>query len=164
VHNAVDVSRYTFAPQAGSTAPLVFLGRIEHIKGTHVAIDVARRAGRQLVLAGNVPPAHQTYFDEQVRPHIDGKAVVYLGPVDDARKNALLSRAAALLMPVLWEEPFGIVMAEALACGGLSRRECRDSAEQRFSQAALVDGYTQVYRDVLARAGSRARVPREATS
>jgi glycosyltransferase involved in cell wall biosynthesis len=201
VHNAVDVSRYTFAPQAGSTAPLVFLGRIEHIKGTHVAIDVARRAGRQLVLAGNVPLAHQTYFDEQVRPHIDGKAVVYLGPVDDARKNALLSSAAALLMPVLWEEPFGIVMAEALACGtpviglargavpevvrhgvtgfvcetpeemtqavsgveGLSRRECRDSAEQRFSQAALVDGYTQVYRDVLARAGSRARVPREAT-
>jgi glycosyltransferase involved in cell wall biosynthesis len=57
------------------------------------------------------------YFESQLAPHIDGERVEYLGPVDDEAKNALLSSSAALLMPIEWEEPFGIVMAEAMACG-----------------------------------------------
>lgn len=119
IWNAVDVTRYTPAPRVDADAPLVFLGRIEHIKGAHVAIDVARRTGRRLVLAGNVPdePVHRAYFDEQIRPYLADGKIDYIGPVDDAQKNELLSHAAALLMPILWEEPFGIVMAEALACG-----------------------------------------------
>jgi len=117
IYNAVDLRRLTFAAAVRAEAPLVFLGRIESIKGVHVAIDVAKRAGRQLILAGNVPSGHQAYFDDAIRPHIDGTTVTYVGPVDDAAKSELLSNAAALLMPVLWEEPFGIVMAEALACG-----------------------------------------------
>jgi len=125
IPNAIDVDRYRFAPAVSSDAPLVFLGRIEPIKGTHVAISVAKKAGRRLVIAGNVPPEHTRYFDEAVQPHVDGVSVRYVGPVDDGQKSVLLSEAAALLMPVQWEEPFGIVMAEALACGtpviGLSR-------------------------------------------
>jgi glycosyltransferase involved in cell wall biosynthesis len=103
----------------------VFLGRIEEIKGPHLAIDVARETGRRLVIAGNVPDDHRAYFERTIAPHVDGRAVTFVGAVDDAEKNRLLGSAAALLMPVLWEEPFGIVMAEALACGtpviGLAR-------------------------------------------
>lgn len=117
VYNGVPAATYAFVPTVAPDAPLVFLGRIERIKGTHTAIAVARGAGRRLVIAGNVPEAHRDYFEREVRPHIDNRVVRYVGPVDDAAKNALLGSAAALLMPVEWEEPFGIVMAEALACG-----------------------------------------------
>ena len=125
IHNAVDTSRFTFAPVVSADAPLVFLGRLEPIKGPHLAIEVARRTGRQLLLAGNVPQEHRRFFDESIRPYLDGDRVRYLGPVDDEAKRDLLASAAALLMPIQWDEPFGIVMAEALACGtpviGLSR-------------------------------------------
>jgi len=127
IYNAVPIDRYPFAPDVAADAPLVFLGRIEHIKGAHVAIDVARHTGRALVLAGNVPESDSArdYFEKQVKPQIDGDQIRYIGPVDDAAKGQLLSGASALVMPVLWDEPFGIVMAEALACGtpvvGLNR-------------------------------------------
>jgi glycosyltransferase involved in cell wall biosynthesis len=117
IYNAVPVDRFAFAPHAGDDAPLMFLGRIEPIKGVHIAIEVARRAHRNLVIAGNIAPEHQAYFDEQVAPQLDGEMIQYIGPIDDAAKSWWLSAAAALLMPVQWEEPFGIVMAEALACG-----------------------------------------------
>jgi len=117
VYNGVPMEVYDFSPSVPDNAPLVFLGRIEHIKGTHLAIEIAQRTGRRLVIAGNIPREHQTYFDDQVKPHLDGDRISYVGPVDDRQKNALLGQAAALLMPILWEEPFGIVMAEALACG-----------------------------------------------
>ena len=117
VYNGVPISVYEFEPSVDADAPLVCLGRIEHIKGTHLAVEIARRAGRRLTIAGNIPATEQTYFDEKIRPSIDGDRIVYIGPVDDRQKNALLGSAAAFLMPILWEEPFGIVMAEALACG-----------------------------------------------
>jgi glycosyltransferase involved in cell wall biosynthesis len=117
VYNGVPLAAYDFCPDPGPAAPLLFLGRVEEIKGPHVAIEVARRAGLPLVIAGNVPQEHRDYFEAKIRPHLDGSQVGYVGPVDDTAKNALLGRARALLMPVLWEEPFGIVMAEAMACG-----------------------------------------------
>lgn len=119
VYNGVPVDRYDFQPTVPDDAPLVFLGRIAPIKGTHHAITVAKQSGRQLVIAGNVPdkPKERAYFTEQVDPHIDDRQIQYVGPVDDAEKNRLLGRAAAFLMPIEWEEPFGIVMAEAMACG-----------------------------------------------
>jgi glycosyltransferase involved in cell wall biosynthesis len=119
VYNAVPVDTLAFAAGVPADAPLVFLGRVEEIKGPHLAIEVARRAKRRLVLAGNVPTdaASQAFFRREVEPHIDGVRVTYVGPVDDVQKSALLGSAVAFLMPVLWDEPFGIVMAEALACG-----------------------------------------------
>ena len=125
VFNGAPVERYTFNENPGADAPLVFLGRIEEIKGPHLAIEIARRTGLRLILAGNIPEDHQSFFDAKVAPYIDGSQVIHIGPVDDAAKNSLLGGARALLMPILWEEPFGIVMAEALACGtpvlGLAR-------------------------------------------
>jgi glycosyltransferase involved in cell wall biosynthesis len=117
VYNGVPMHGFTFTDRVSPDAPLVFLGRLEEIKGPHLAIQAARAAGRRIVLAGNIESEHQRFFDDHVRPHVDGSAVEYIGPVDDHEKNELLGRAAALLMPILWDEPFGIVMAEALACG-----------------------------------------------
>lgn len=116
IHNGVDLAHYTLRARVPDDAPLVFLGRIEPIKGTHVAIAVARATGRRLVIAGNVPDEHRGYFDREVAPHLSER-VTYVGPVDDRQKNELLGSAWALLMPISWEEPFGIVMAEAMACG-----------------------------------------------
>jgi glycosyltransferase involved in cell wall biosynthesis len=126
VYNGVPLDRFQPVLRVADEAPLVFLGRVERIKGAHTAIDVALQSGRRLIVAGNVP-AHgpDVAFAKQVLARCDGDRIQYVGPVDDARKNALLGSAAALLMPVEWEEPFGIVMAEALACGtpvlGLAR-------------------------------------------
>ncbi len=119
VFNGVDMTQYTLVAHVPDDAPLVFLGRIERIKGPHHAIEIARRADRRLVIAGNVvadgPDAH--FYEREIAPHVDGDRVRYIGPVDDGQKNELLGAAAALLMPIEWDEPFGIVMAEALACG-----------------------------------------------
>jgi len=119
IYNGVEMARYDFVPRVAVDAPLAFLGRLEAQKGAHHAIAIARAAGRRLVIAGNQVPsgAAAAYFAHQIAPHLDDRHVSYLGPVDDVAKNALLGSAAALLVPVLWEEPFGIVMAEALACG-----------------------------------------------
>jgi glycosyltransferase involved in cell wall biosynthesis len=117
VPNGVPLDTYDFVSEVPPDAPLVFLGRIEEIKGPHLAIDAALRTGARLVIAGNVPEPHRAWFEAHVAPRIDGDQIRYVGPVDDAQKNALLGSARAFLMPILWEEPFGIVMAEALACG-----------------------------------------------
>ncbi len=116
VYNGVPLDAFTFSPRVAADAPLVFLGRFDPEKGAHTAIAVAHRAGRRLILAGNIA-THPEYFDSEIKPHLDGDMVQYIGPVDDAAKNALLGSAAAFLMPIHWDEPFGIVMAEALACG-----------------------------------------------
>lgn len=118
VHNGVPLETFPFRAHVGPDAPLVFLGRIEAIKGVHHAIEVARRTGRRLRIAGNVPEgdAHRAYA-AAVFAACDGSRIEYVGPVDDAQKRDLLGSAAALLFPIEWEEPFGIVMAEALACG-----------------------------------------------
>ena len=117
VYNGVPLDTYAFQPKVADDAPLVFLGRIAPIKGTHTAVEVARRSGRRLVIAGNVPDDQEDYFHGQIEPHLDGERIRYVGTVDDEEKNDLLGRAAAFLMPIEWEEPFGIVMAEAMACG-----------------------------------------------
>jgi glycosyltransferase involved in cell wall biosynthesis len=119
VYNGVDLRLYTLGASVDGDAPLVFLGRLERIKGPHTAIAIARRARRRLIIAGNrVDSADdRDFFEREIVPHIDGQSVVYAGPVNDEAKNRLLGRAAALLMPIEWEEPFGIVMVEAMACG-----------------------------------------------
>jgi glycosyltransferase involved in cell wall biosynthesis len=102
-----------------STAPLVFLGRVERCKGAHTAIAVARRLNRRLRIAGTVSPlAHdQAYFRREIAPHLGDPLISYVGPVDDCEKSALLGSAAAVLLPVEWEEPFPVVLPESLLCG-----------------------------------------------
>lgn len=117
VYNGVPMNIYDFNPTVPDDAPLVFLGRIEPTKGTHLAIEIAKKAGRRLIIAGNIPIEYISYFNEQVKPHLDGVQITYIGAVDDVQKNKILGSAAAFLMPILWDEPFGIVMAEAMACG-----------------------------------------------
>jgi glycosyltransferase involved in cell wall biosynthesis len=101
------------------TAPLVFLGRLERCKGAHNAIAVARRLGRKLIIAGNVSTLRheREYFAREVEPHFQDPLIEYIGPVGDAAKNELLRNAAALLSPIEWEEPFPVIIPEALLCG-----------------------------------------------
>jgi len=116
VPNGVPLAAYPFVADPGANPPLVFLGRVEAIKGPHLAIEVARRTGLPLVIAGNVPEEHRDWFDVHIATQLD-QQITYIGPVDDQQKAQLLGSARGLLMPILWEEPFGIVMAEAMACG-----------------------------------------------
>jgi glycosyltransferase involved in cell wall biosynthesis len=116
VYNGVPFDTYTFKEYVKEDAPLVFLGRIEPIKGTHIAIEVAKETGRKLIIAGNIPGEYSDYFTNEIEPFLNDQ-IQYVGAVDDKKKNELLGKAAAFLMPIEWNEPFGIVMAEALACG-----------------------------------------------
>jgi glycosyltransferase involved in cell wall biosynthesis len=96
---------------------LLWIGRMTEVKGPHRAIAAARIAGVPLILAGVIQPGQQAFFDSEIAPHIDGDRVRFVGEVGGATKRALFANARALLMPIRWEEPFGMVMVEALACG-----------------------------------------------
>ena len=97
---------------------LAFIGRLTANKGVHVAIEVAKKLGRPLRIAGNVSDeaGGREYFETRVRPQL-GDGIEWVGAVDDAAKVPFLQNAAALLVPIQWDEPFGLVVAEALACG-----------------------------------------------
>ncbi len=96
---------------------LLWVGRMTPGKGPQRAIEAARLADRRLVMAGIVQPGEEDFFEREVAPLIDGDAVEFVGEVAGARKRSLFSRAQGLLMPIRWQEPFGMVMIEALACG-----------------------------------------------
>jgi glycosyltransferase involved in cell wall biosynthesis len=113
VHHGIDLDALPFSPRSGEA--LVAFGRIHPDKGTAAAIDIARRAGRRLVLCGIVQDA--AYFREQVEPHIDGDRVAYLGSIGPERRAQVLGSAAALLHPIAFAEPFGLSVVEAMACG-----------------------------------------------
>ncbi|MCM1981751.1 glycosyltransferase [Lyngbya confervoides] len=119
VYNFVELETFTFQPQVAPDAPLVFLSRIERIKGAHTAIAAALRTGRRLIIAGNRVESEsgQAYWREEIAPYLGKNGIEYVGPVNDAQKNLLLGTAAAMIVPIEWEEPFGIVFTEALACG-----------------------------------------------
>ncbi len=120
IYNCAVPDRYPFnADVDAAAAPLVFLGRLDRCKGVHHAITVAERLQRPLIVAGNISPLpHEVeYFEREIRPRIDGTLVTYVGPVNDAEKKALLGRCAAMLMPIEWEEPFPVVLPEAMLCG-----------------------------------------------
>ncbi len=116
IYNAVEIESYPFRAEKEEYA--LFLGRFSEDKGAHNAIYIAQQAGIPLRMAGKVDPGVDShYFEEQIRPHIDGEGVIYEGEVDSRRKQELLAGARFLLFPIQWQEPFGLVMTEALACG-----------------------------------------------
>ncbi|MEI8341299.1 MAG: glycosyltransferase family 4 protein [Verrucomicrobiota bacterium] len=116
VYNGCDFSG--FDPSFAPGKYLAFLGRMSYDKNPLGAIQIARKAGMPLVLAGIPQSAkEERYFEQEIKPLIDGENVRYIGAVDHARKSSLLREASALLFPVQWEEPFGLVMIESMACG-----------------------------------------------
>jgi len=119
IPNFVDVDKFDLVAEVSENAPLVFLSRLEEIKGVHNAIAMARRAGRRLLIAGNRvdSPGGVKYWETQIEPYLGRDGIEYVGPVNDQQKNELLGQAAAMIVPIEWDEPFGIVFAESLACG-----------------------------------------------
>lgn len=119
IPNFTDTGFYRFVAEVPPDAPLVFLSRIERIKGAHTAIEIARRSGRRLIIAGNRVETVEgrAYWKDEIEPRLAPGKVEFVGPVDDEQKNELLGGAVAMLVPIEWDEPFGIVFAEALACG-----------------------------------------------
>jgi glycosyltransferase involved in cell wall biosynthesis len=113
VPNGIDMAAFSFC--ADPEDYLLFLGRLHPQKGPEIAIAVAKTLGQPLIVAG--PIVDPVFFNEKIEPHVDDRLVRYVGPVTGAEKVRLLQHAKALLFPALWEETFGLVMVEAMACG-----------------------------------------------
>jgi glycosyltransferase involved in cell wall biosynthesis len=115
VYNGIRVEDHPFVPSSGGY--LAFVGRVAPEKAVDLAIEVARRSGMPLKLAGGVEEKHTGFFQRSVEPAVDGHAVEYLGTLNRPETITLLSQASGLLMPLRWDEPFGLVVTEAMASG-----------------------------------------------
>jgi glycosyltransferase involved in cell wall biosynthesis len=194
IHHGIELSRFTYRREPGEH--LLFLGRIHPDKGTHLAIEVARRAGLPLVIAGVVQD--EAYFREFVHPHLGDSGITYAGAVGPAERDALLGSAVALLHLISFAEPFGLSVVEALATGtpviahplgsmpeiirhgrtgflvedvagavdavgrigSLSRQDCRDDVEARFTAERMVQDYAQLFSRIVTGGPSAANRPR----
>jgi len=119
VYNGVDFSQYHFNGDINDTSPFMFLGRLDKVKGLHTAITAALKTNNKLIIGGNIPTTDDNYqyYKNEIEPLFDNEQIVYLGALNDEEKNHYLRQSKALLFPIEWEEPFGIVMVEAMACG-----------------------------------------------
>jgi len=115
VHHGLPLEAFPYQAQRGDY--LAFLGRISPEKGLDVAIEVARRVDIPLKIAAKIDPVDRDYYESQIRPLLDTSLVEFIGEIGDRDKPAFLGEALALLSPVDWPEPFGLVMIESLACG-----------------------------------------------
>lgn len=115
VHHGIDPSLYQV--QEKKRQYLTFLGRVAPPKGTHLAIQIAKKSGIPLKIAGEIQPIYQEYWENEVKPHVDGKFIEYVGEVGLEEKNELLGNSLAMLFPIQWDEPFGLVLIESMACG-----------------------------------------------
>lgn len=117
IHNAINVDSFPFSANGDRQDYMLFLASIQPKKGPDIAIEVARRLDRQLIIAGNISEEHPEFFREKIEPHVDGELVRYIGEADQREKRELLVKAYCLIAPIRWEEPFGLQFAEAMACG-----------------------------------------------
>jgi glycosyltransferase involved in cell wall biosynthesis len=182
VYHGLPKSLFTFRPDAGDY--LAFLGRASPEKGLDRAIRVAERFGMKIKIAAKIGDADSEYYETKIKPLMDRSDVEFLGEIGGKAKDDFLGHAHALLFPIDWPEPFGLVMIEAMACGTpviawsrgsvpevmengvtgfivsntsgavsalekiakLSRRDCREAFEKRFSAARMVQDYLNIYR------------------
>ncbi len=117
VYNGIDVDSYKFYAQPSEPPYLAFLGRLAPEKGPHHAIEIAKRTGWRLKMAGKIDAVDQAFYDTVLKPNIDGEQIQYLGEANHVQKNTLMGGAVATLFPITWREPFGLVMVESMAAG-----------------------------------------------
>ncbi|WP_136808187.1 glycosyltransferase family 4 protein [Desulfosediminicola flagellatus] len=185
VYNGIDATPYTFQPHRGRY--LAFLGRISQEKGVEEAIEIALRCGMELRIAAKIDSIDKAYCKERIEPFFKHPLISYIGEINELEKSTFLGNAAALLFPIRWPEPFGLVMIESLVCGTpviafnkgsvpeilenfvngfivnsvdeavaavgrlglISRHRCRETFDKRFSVSKMVDGYLEVYHNLL---------------
>jgi glycosyltransferase involved in cell wall biosynthesis len=133
VYNGIDLSNLTFRAQAGDK--LLFLGRIHPDKGPHLAIEVARQSGRDLIIAGIIQD--QQYFDAFVKPHVNGRSIQFVGPADPVLRDELFKQAYATIHLNTIPERFGLVLAESMAAGvpviAMDLGSCREVVRDRVT-------------------------------
>ncbi len=115
IYHGIDVASFPF--KENKQDYLLYLSRVAAEKGTHIAIEVAKRLGKKLIVAGKVDKVDREYFVNEVKWRIDGRLVRFFGEADAQQKRELYANASCLLLPIDWDEPFGLVLAEAMACG-----------------------------------------------
>ncbi|MBI2954020.1 MAG: glycosyltransferase, partial [Chloroflexi bacterium] len=115
IYNSIDVASYPYSEAKDEY--LLFLGRMSKDKGPHIAIQVAKKLGRKLIMAAKIGAEDVEHYRNVVKPMIDGRLIEYVGEVDASTKKELCSKAAGLLFPIIWNEPFGLAPVEAMACG-----------------------------------------------
>lgn len=195
VYHGIPLEEFTFREQKDDY--LLFFGRIHHEKGTFEAIQIAKRAGCRLIIAGIIQD--QKYFNEKVAPYIDGDRIKYIGSVGPDERDEVLGKARALLHIINFNEPFGLSLIEAMACGTpviarprgsipeiikngetgfiiesideavqalekidtLDKRKLRQHVRENFSVEKMVDGYINVYKEVMNRYGRFSEVRSE---
>lgn len=96
---------------------LLFVGRLAREKGAHIAIEVAKKSRRRLIIAAKLDTRDEEYFNTYIKDHIDNKQIVWVGEVDEETRNTLMSRAYCMIHPITWPEPFGLTLIESMACG-----------------------------------------------
>jgi len=115
IHHGINPALYPVVEKKQEY--LSFLGRIAPPKGTHLAIEIAKKSGIPLKIAGEIQPMYKSYWETMIKPHVDGKFIEYVGEVGMKDKVELLGNSKAMLFPIQWDEPFGLVLIEAMACG-----------------------------------------------
>lgn len=146
IYPAIDLADFKFCQKSDDY--LLFIGRICANKGTHLAIKVAQKAKKKLIIAGRIdeqPP--QEYFNNFIKPYIDNKQIIYLGEVDYNNKIKLYQKALVTLFPIQWDEPFGNVPIESMSCGTpvitFNRAAMPESVKNRVSGFLIRDGDTE---------------------
>jgi glycosyltransferase involved in cell wall biosynthesis len=137
VYNGIDISKLEYSPTGGEY--LAFLGRMSPEKGPRIAIEAAKKAGMKLKMAAKVDSVDKAYFTKEIEPLVDGDQIEFVGEIGPQEKSDFLRNAYALLAPIQWEEPFGLFMVEALACGTPVIARRRGSVPELITHG--VDGF-----------------------